>query len=416
MKIITQFSIFDDTELGDLEKLILVIENLPDEKLLKALNKRREKGGSGYSNESLWTAFIAKFVFQHPTIESLIRELRRNSQFRKICGFEPWKDTNGVVHIVPGSSTFSRFISRLMEYESERDKIFQALVKTMYELFPDYGETCALDGKIIESYASSFSKGKSKDRRADQDATRTAKTYTSEDGTKTTTRYFYGYRVHLLCDCKYELPITYTVTTANKGEVPEAKKLLFQTKFPDYERMKYFLADAGYDDTDLIERLEDKGVTPLIPNRHLWKEESTRQYLDTDLIYDQSGNVYYIDDNGNNHPLRYAGYDKATDSLRYTFKYKAENSKVFRIKRKEDLRIFPKIARTSMKYKRIYKQRTAVERINGRLDRDFLFENHTIRGLSKMTLYVTMSLIISLGFAKGKILGKNKKSLASWVV
>ena len=303
MQIITQLSIFDDTELGDLEKLILVVENLPDEKLLKALNERRKKGGAGYSNESLWIAFVAKFVFQHPTIESLIRELRRNSQFRKICGFEPWEDTNGVVHIVPGSSTFSRFISRLMGYESEIDEVFQALVKTMYELLPDFGETCAFDSKIIEAYASYFSKERSKDRRADQDATRTAKTYTLRDETKTTTRYFYGYRVHLLCDCKYELPITYTVTTANKGEVPVAKKLLCQTKLPDYERMKYFLADAGYDDTDLIERLEEKEVTTLIPNRHMWKEEPTRQYLDTDLIYDQSGNVYYIDDNGNHHLL-----------------------------------------------------------------------------------------------------------------
>ncbi|HHU02117.1 MAG: hypothetical protein ACOX54_07545 [Christensenellales bacterium] len=69
-----------------------------------------------------------------------------------------------------------------------------------------------------------------------------------------------------------------------------------------------------------------------------------------------------------------------------------------------------------MKYKRIYKKRTAVERINGRLDRDFLFENHTIRGLAKMTLYVSMSFIISLGFAKGKILEEDKESLASWVV
>lgn len=416
MQMITQLSIFDDTELGDLEKLVLVIKNLPDEKLLKALNQRRKKGGAGYSNESLWTAFIAKFVFQHPTIESLIRELRRNSQFRKICGFEPWEDTNGVVHIVPGSSTFSRFISRLMEYESETEEIFQALVKTMYERLPDFGETCAMDGKIIEAYASSLSKEKSKDRRADQDAAHTAKTYTSEDGTKTTTRYFYGYRVHLLCDCKYELPIRYTVTSANKGEVSEAKKLLFQKKLPDYKRMKYFIADRGYDDTDLIERLEEKGVTPLIPNRHMWKEEASRQYLDTDLIYDQSGNVYYVDDKGNRHLLRYAGYDKGTDSLRYTFQYKTENSKVFRIKRKENLRIFPKISRTSMKYKRIYKRRTAVERMNGRLDRDYLFENHTIRGLAKMTLYVNMSFIISLGFAKGKILAETKENLASWVV
>jgi transposase len=415
MKIVTQLSLFDDMELGDLEKLTLVMENLPDEELLKALNKRREKGGAGYTNESLWIAFIAKFVFQHPTIETLIRELRRNSQLRKICGFEPWTDSKGATHLVPGSSTFSRFISRLMEYENEMKKIIQALIRTMYELIPDFGETCAIDGKIIKTYASSFKKEKSKDRRADNDASYTAKTYTSADGKTTTPNFFYGYRLHLLCDCKYELPVAYTVTPANEGEIPVAKSFLFQNEFPYFKRMKYFLGDRGYDDTDLIERLEEKDITVLIPNRYTWQNETTRQYLETDLIYDQEGNVYYVDDAGKEHLLRYAGYDRYTDSLRYTFKYKGSNNKVFRIKREENLRIFPKISRSSKKYKRLYKQRTAVERINGRLDRDFMFENHTIRGLSKMTLYVNMSFMISLGFAKGKILEKDVSNLASWV-
>lgn len=415
MNMITQLNMFDDSELGDLEKLLLVVSNLPDKELLKALNARRAKGGAGYSNESLWIAFIAKFVFQHPTIESLIRELRRNSQFRKICGFKPWEDANGVKHIVPGSSTFSRFISRLMEHEDLLKGIFEQLVNTMKELLPDFGETCAIDGKLINTYASPFGKSKNKDRRADTQATHTTKIYTSEDGKIVTKKHYYGYRVHLVCDCKYELPLYYVVSPAHKHEVPVAKDFLFRTETIDYARMQYFLADKGYDDTDLIERLEEKDVTVLIPNRHTWRDETTRQYLETDLIYDQYGKVYYVDDNGKEHLLRYAGYDKHTDSLRYTFKYKDKNSKVFRIKRKENLRIFPKIARMSMKYKRIYKKRTAIERINGRLDRDFLFENHTIRGLSKMNLYVSMSFIISLGFAKGKILANDTNNLASWV-
>jgi len=415
MDIVTQLSMFDDIELGDLEKLLLVVSNLPDKELLKALNKRREKGGAGYSNESLWMAFIAKFVFQHPTIESMIRELKRNSQLRKICGFKPWVDSNGVRHILPGSSTFSRFISRLMEHKDLLDEIFKQLVDTMKELLPDFGETCAIDGKLINTYASPFRKSKKKDRRADTQATHTTKIYTSDDGKIVSQKHYYGYRVHLVCDCKYELPICYTVTPAHKHEVPVAKEFLFKNETIDYTKMKYFLADKGYDDTDLIERLEEKDVTVLIPNRHTWRNETTRQYLETDLIYDQDGNVYYVDDNGKEHPLRYAGYDKYTDSLRYTFKYKYKNNKVYRIKRDTDLRIFPKISRSSHKYKRIYKKRTAVERINGRLDRDFLFENHTIRGLSKMSLYIHMSFIISLGFAKGKILNEDANKLASWV-
>jgi len=35
--------------------------------------------------------------------------------------------------------------------------------------------------------------------------------------------------------------------------------------------------------------------------------------------------------------------------------------------------------------------------MNGRLDRDFMFENHTIGGLEKVTLYVTMACLCTLG-------------------
>ena len=71
------------------------------------------------------------------------------------------------------------------------------------------------------------------------------------------------------------------------------------------------------------------------------------------------------------------------------------------------------IARDSDKFKRIYKGRTAVERLNGRLDRDYtlkgtrMFEEHCIRGLKKMTLMVGLSMIIMNGMAIGKI--KNGK-------
>ena len=47
MKIITQISLFDDTQnenLGDLERLRRVIEHMPDEKLIRKLEEIRGKG------------------------------------------------------------------------------------------------------------------------------------------------------------------------------------------------------------------------------------------------------------------------------------------------------------------------------------------------------------------------------------
>ena len=61
------------------------------------------------------------------------------------------------------------------------------------------------------------------------------------------------------------------------------------------------------------------------------------------------------------------------------------------------------MARNSKKWKRLYKKRTIIERVNGCIDRDFQFEKHTIRGLKKMKMFLTVTFIIQLTLAKAKI-------------
>lgn len=81
MHSITQLNLFADNELGDLVKLNTVLNELPDQELINALDEERPTGRDDYSNLSMWRTLIAKFVFQHSTIESLIRELNRNSNY-----------------------------------------------------------------------------------------------------------------------------------------------------------------------------------------------------------------------------------------------------------------------------------------------------------------------------------------------
>ena len=83
---------FDDTQnenLGDLERLQKVFDNLPDEKLIRRLKEKRGKGRNEWSVEAMQNSFIASFIFDHDSIASLLRELNRNSQLRIICGFQP---------------------------------------------------------------------------------------------------------------------------------------------------------------------------------------------------------------------------------------------------------------------------------------------------------------------------------------
>ena len=98
MAIIPQRKLFDYTEienLGDLERLLLVTEYLPDEKLMKHLEKERGNGRDDYPIRGMWNSLLAGIVYQHDSVESLRRELARNGQLRSICGLSnkvppPW--------------------------------------------------------------------------------------------------------------------------------------------------------------------------------------------------------------------------------------------------------------------------------------------------------------------------------------
>ena len=76
-----------------------------------------------------------------------------------------------------------------------------------------------------------------------------------------------------------------------------------------------------------------------------------------------------------------------------------------------DERIFTPIARDSKKWKRLYNRRTALERINGRIDRDFNLENNKVRGLKKATVMIDIMMIGMMALAKGHIINKQEEKI-----
>lgn len=428
MYIITQTSLFDNEEieiLGDLERLKLAIENMPDEEIIRKLREIRKNGRNDWPVEAMWNTFIASYVFNHRSVNDLLRELSRNSQLRQICGIKPryikQKDGTYKMYIVPSEASYSRFLANLLKCKEEMKEAFEGLVEYMYRNLEGFGEELAGDGKAIQSYART--NGKGKDRRSDKEANWGVKRYTESKNGKgekvVKKRSWFGYRLHLIVDVKYELPVAYKVTQASNSEKTEMLKIWkdLNSKRPEVvKRAKEFLADKGYDYSKLIEWLEKYEIIPIIDIQNHWeKGEKTKQYKDTDLTYSYDGKVYWTDERGKEIRLKYAGYDKETESLRYKFPPQIEDKKIFRIKLDEDRRIFTPVARNTMKWKREYKKRTSVERENGRLDRDYGFEIHTIRGKEKMNMFVTMAFLVQLSMAKGKIEENKKERLSALV-
>ena len=410
-KIITQTTLFDYTEiekLGDLERLNLALEGIDDEKLMQKLETRRKNGRNDYPVRVMWNLLIAMTVFCHKTVDSFRRELSRNSQLRRMCGLS---DHGKKKHLVPPSRVFSGFIKALSDEAEEMAGIFNAQLGELYDLVPGFGKKLAGDGKYIDSFARrEASKDQtSTDNRTENDAKWSVKEYryTDKNGkSQVKKEYHFGFKAHIICDVDTELPVAYSVTAANADEKKEMAELLKSSALTNDGRRKtaeYLLLDRGYDSTDMIKAIKGAGIIPVIDIRDCWKDgEETKQYKDKDIVYNYKGEVFYVDEKGECRKMDYEGYDRQKKCLRYSY-----GGKIHKIYISHDERVFLPIARDSKKFKRIYKGRTSVERLNGRLDRDYMFEDHCIRGLGKMTLMVGLSLVIMNGMAIGKL--KNGK-------
>ena len=396
------FTGYGDLEtLGDWVRFQLALEGMDDEPLMKRLEAKRGNGRDDYPIRMLWNLVIAMKVFGHKSVASLRREASRNSQMRRLCGLD---DYGSKKYIVPPARVFTGFFKLLANEQEEIDRLFTSLVIRLSELLPSFGESQAGDGKYLDSYAKHQAKEPNQEagNRAENDAAWSVKEYRYKDKNgkvKVKKEYHFGFKAHIICDVETELPIAYNVLAANIDEKKAMMDIL--NKLPEQikERGKYLMLDRGYDSLKMIQEVKNAGLAPIVDIRNMWKDgEATKQYKDTNMVYDYQGNVYYVDELGKQHKMNYEGYDKQKKCLRYSYK-----GKTYKIYISYDERVFLPVARSSAKFKRLYKGRTAVERLNGRLDRDFMFEDHFIRGLKKMKLMAGLTLLIMNAMAVGKI-------------
>ncbi len=81
----------------------------------------------------------------------------------------------------------------------------------------------------------------------------------------------------------------------------------------------------------------------------------------------------------------------------------------------KDWRIITPLPRSSHLGENLYKKRTSVEPVNGRLDVSFVFKNHFTRGQQKMKLQVGLALCVMLAMAVGRIKQKQNRKKRSLV-
>jgi hypothetical protein len=356
------------------------LQSLPDGKLLDSLRRHRGRGRDDYPVQSEWGVLLLSALLRHPGIEACLEELGRNEALRLLIGIQSEAE-------VPKPWNMSRFLD-VLGTEPHRGllrEIFDTLVKRMGEAVRDLGAQTAGDSTGLSARSGD---GGCQDGLEPPSGGR--KEYVDEGGEVLRVVEWFGYKLHLLVDRRHEVALAYAVSSPKVADAAQIPDLVKEAKgnLPE-GRIRSLAYDKAADDEATHRYLAGEGISPLIENRSLWKGEHERMLPGHDarsnVVYDEAGTLYcYNKEQGPpvRHRMAYIGHEKSRGTLKYRCPARhwgwqcgseercnagKKYGKTVRLKCEIDLRRFPPIPRATKQFERLYKGRTAVERVNARL-------------------------------------------------
>lgn len=374
------------------QRLRLVFDNIDDALLMWTLDEESWRGRRGYSTKVLWRSLLAGYVLGLETIAALIRALHENPFLAHVCEVTS-------VNNIPSKYAYSRFIRRLANHNDLVRQCMDDLAAELAQELLGFGEIVAVDSTNVSAWSNGAKKPAS-----DPDATWSAK-----KGRNGGREWWFGYKVHLLCDATHEIPITFRVTTAARHDSKELIPLLERAIQLIPYTPRYVLADAGYDAKTVYRQVvDDYGAIPIIKlNLHGKKPDDI-----CDELTDYEGKPYCR----NGFPMVATAFDENTRELIYrcpevfgdaectwlASKCRDPEREIVRIRIANDYRRFCQVPRGSHEWNLLYALRGSVERVFGRLKGFRALNRVTLRGLDKVELHCLLSVIVMQAMALGK--------------
>jgi hypothetical protein len=404
----------DSPTLQTLREFLLTI---PDDKLLASLRSARGKGRDDYPVTALWGTFLLSIVLRHHTMEACLEELERNAALRLLIGIEAEQD-------VPKPHNMSRFAATLGEepHLSLLRGVFDQLVQRLGAVVLDLGKHTAgdstgLSGRAAESKALRAAE----EQQGLPQPSGGRKEYKDDDGNVTKVVEWFGYKLHLLVDVRHEVTLAYQITDTKAGDNELIADLLAQAKANLPEgRIRTLTYDKAADDIKVHELLCDEEVLPVIKNRTFKLEEEEKVLggrTPLNVVHDQAGSLFCYDRVSATpirHPMAYIGHEPDRGTLKYRCPArhgdwqcpsdalcngKRKYGLTVRVKQDVDLRRFPPIPRATKQFERLYKGRTAVERINARLKIFWGVDDGQVYGSRRFHAHTGAVLVVHLALA-----------------
>jgi hypothetical protein len=404
----------DSPSLQTLREFLAVI---PDGRLLDSLHKARGKGRDDYPVSVLWGTLLLAIVLRHHTMDACLQELERNPALALIIGIHSEEK-------VPKPHNMSRFMATLGEepHLSLLREIFDVLAQRLGGVVADLGKDTAGDstglaGRIAES--ETLQQQEVKQGLPQPSGGR--KEYKDDDGNVTKIVEWFGYKLHLLVDVKHEVALAYHITDTKAGDNELIAALLAQAKANlPANRIRTMAYDKAADDGKVHELLHDEKVQPLIQNR-TFKVDETEKVLGgrtpLNVVYDQAGTIYCYDrvsETPTRHTMSYIGREPDRGTLKYRCPARhggwdcpsdavcngdRKYGLTVRVKQEMDLRRFPPIPRATKQFERLYKGRTAVERVNARLKIFWGIDDGQVYGSRRFHAHAGAVMVVHLALA-----------------
>lgn len=404
----------DSPTLGTIRTFLATI---PDASLLDSLRRARGKGRDDYPVHVLWGTLLLAIVLRHSTMDACLQELQRNPALSLIIGIESES-------AVPKSYNMSRFLATLGEADHlvHLREIFAVLVKRLGQVVPDLGRNTAGDSTGLAGRpAESKLLQKAELEQGLPQPTGGRKEYKDDDGVVTKIVEWFGYKLHLLVDVTHEIVISYRITDTKAGDNELIGDLVTQGKqnLPPH-RIHTLAYDKAADDGAVHELLHEEKIRPLIQNRNFKLAEPETVVggrTPLNVVYDQAGTIHCYDrvsPTPVRHPMAYIGHEPKRGTLKYRCPARHEGWKcpsdtacngdrkyglTVRIKQEIDLRRFPAIPRATKQFERMYKGRTAVERVNARLKIFWGLDDGQVYGSRRFHAHVGAVMVVHLGLA-----------------
>ena len=396
-----------------LQTLHEVLREIPDQPLLQALREHRGRGRNEYPVEALWGVVVLTIALRHTGFEACLAELRRNAGLRLLIGIRTEAE-------VPKPWNVSRFLKTLgsKRFLDLSQEAFGSMVQRLGGVVPSLG---------VETAGDSMGVSARRDRKATPSElpqpTGGRKEYTDAEGRVSKVVEWFGYKLHQVVDVRHEVALAYKVTSTKDGDGETLPELLdsARSRLPD-GRIKTLAYDLAADSEPFHAALAERGIRPVVKMRDLWKTDGDRplpghEQAPVLLTYDEAGTVHCWDDSGPQ-PVRrrmtYFGHEASRGTLKYRCpaataewrcgcERKCNQGKIYgltvRVKREIDLRRFPAVPRATKTFERLYKGRTAVERVNGRMRLFWGVDDGNISGAARFHAYVGAMMLVHLAFA-----------------